>query len=105
MKLWGSRISKPTNPLVEKLNASLPFDSRLYREDIDASIAWAAALARSGLLSTEERENLARGLNEVRREFDEEVFEATSTDEDIHTAVERLLTEKVGPLAGVPIAV
>lgn len=100
MKLWGSRISKPTNPLVEKLNASLPFDSRLYREDIDASIAWAAALARSGLLSTEERENLARGLNEVRREFDEEVFEATSTDEDIHTAVERLLTEKVGPLAG-----
>ena len=100
MKLWGSRMGKPTNPLVEKLNASLPFDSRLYREDIDASLAWAAALVRAGLLGREERETIARGLNEIRRDFDEGVFEAASADEDIHTAVERLLTEKIGPLAG-----
>ena len=93
-------MTKPTDPLVEELNASILFDSRLYREDIDASFAWAAALARAGLLSREERETIARGLNEVRREFDEGAFEATSTDEDIHTAVERLLTEKLGPLAG-----
>lgn len=93
-------MAKPTNPLVEELNASLPFDSRLYREDIDASLAWAAALARTELLSEEERETIARGLNEVRREFDEGHFEAKSSDEDIHTAVERLLAEKIGPLAG-----
>ncbi len=100
MKLWGSRMSKPTDPLVEELNASLSFDSRLYREDIDASIAWAAALARAELLSEEERQSIERGLNEARREFDEGIFEETSNDEDIHTAVERLLTEKIGPLAG-----
>ena len=93
-------MSKPTDPLVEELNASLPFDSRLYREDIDASLAWAAALARAGLLSAEELESIERGLNEVRLEFDEGVFEATPSDEDIHTAVERLLTERIGPLAG-----
>ena len=100
MKLWGSRMSKPTDPLVEELNASLSFDSRLYREDIDASIAWAAALARAELLSEEELETITRGLDEVRLEFDEGVFEATASDEDIHTAVDRLLTEKIGPLAG-----
>lgn len=100
MKLWGSRMSKPTDPLVEELNASLPFDSRLYREDIDASLAWAVALARAELLSAEELESIKRGLDEVRLEFDEDAFEATSSDEDIHTAVERLLTERVGPLAG-----
>ncbi len=100
MKLWGSRISKPTDPLVEELNASLPFDSRLYREDIDASLAWAAALARAELLSAEELESIERGLDDVRLEFDEDAFEATSSDEDIHTAVERLLTERIGPLAG-----
>lgn len=93
-------MAKPTDPLVEELNSSLSFDSRLYREDIDASLAWAAALARAGLLSRDERETIARGLNEVRREFDAGEFEANSADEDIHTAVERLLTEKVGPLAG-----
>lgn len=100
MKLWGSRISKPTDPLVEELNASLPFDSRLYREDIDASLAWAAALARAELLSADELESIKRGLDDVRLEFDEDAFEATSSDEDIHTAVERLLTERIGPLAG-----
>ncbi len=100
MKLWGSRISKPTDPLVEELNASLPFDSRLYREDIDASLAWAAALARAELLSADELESIERGLDDVRLEFDEDAFEATSSDEDIHTAVERLLTERIGPLAG-----
>jgi argininosuccinate lyase len=93
-------MSKPTDPLVEELNASLPFDSRLYREDIDASLAWAVALARAELLSAEELESIKRGLDEVRLEFDEDAFEATSSDEDIHTAVERLLTERVGPLAG-----
>jgi len=100
VKLWGSRISKPTDPLVEELNASLPFDSRLYREDIDASLAWAAALARAELLSADELESIERGLDDVRLEFDEDAFEATSSDEDIHTAVERLLTERIGPLAG-----
>ncbi len=100
MKLWGGRFDKPTDDLVQRLNASLPFDVRLFQEDIDGSLAWAAALAQAGVLTEEERARLADGLEQVRREFERGTFEPAPTDEDIHTAVERRLTELVGPVAG-----
>lgn len=100
MKLWGSRMAKNTEPLVEKLNLSLPFDVRLYAEDIDASLAWAAALAHVGVLTQAERRDIVDGLQAVRRTFEGGAFEPAVTDEDIHTAVERMLTEKIGSPAG-----
>ncbi len=83
----------------DRLNASLSFDIRLVGEDIDASLAWVRGLVRAGVLSREEGRELSRGLDRVRAVFEEGLYEPVPADEDIHTAVERLLTEMIGPLA------
>ncbi len=100
MKLWGGRMSKPTDQLMHELNASFAFDVRLYREDILGSQAWARALAKAGVINVKESEQLIDGLNAVSHEFESGKFETAESDEDIHTAVERRLTEIVGPLGG-----
>ncbi len=98
--LWGARTSKPIDPLVMRLNASFGFDVRMYQEDIDASLAWANALAEAGVLAPEELEAICQGLDSIRLEFLEQRFESRPSDEDIHTAVERRLFEIIGPTAG-----
>jgi argininosuccinate lyase len=80
-------------------NDSLPVDIRLADADISGSIAWAEALATAGLLTSDERDLLVRGLEQVRHEFAAEQFAAQPGDEDIHTAVERRLGELAGPVA------
>ncbi len=100
MKLWGGRMSKETDELLQRLNASLPFDIRLYREDIRGSQAWARALAQAGVLSQPEAQALVEGLAQVLQEFEAGDFQPAPGDEDIHTAVERRLTELIGPVAG-----
>jgi argininosuccinate lyase len=100
MKLWGGRMSKPTDQLVHELNASFSFDVRLYREDVLGSQAWAHALVKAGVVSARESKELIAGLDAVLHEFESGAFKAAESDEDIHTAVERRLTEIVGPLAG-----
>lgn len=95
-KLWGGRFSGQVDDAVHRFNASISFDIRLFREDIDGSIAWAIALAKAGLLSPTELQELKKGLEQVRDEFDSGVFELQPADEDIHTAVERRLTELTG---------
>ncbi|HSM58130.1 MAG TPA: argininosuccinate lyase [Candidatus Sulfomarinibacteraceae bacterium] len=95
-KLWGGRFSEETDALVHRFNASLPFDVRLYQEDIDGSIAWAEALAEIGILSTDEQTAIVDGLEQVRREFDEGTIVFQPGDEDVHAAVERRLTELIG---------
>jgi len=99
-KLWGGRFSAEIDDLVFRFNASIGFDRRLYDQDITGSVAWAKGLARAGILSDEEMAAIVSGLEAVRREFDEGVFEFQPADEDIHTAVERRLTELVGPVGG-----
>jgi argininosuccinate lyase len=99
-KLWGGRFAGETDELVARYNASLPFDVRLADEDIDGSIAWARGLVGVGVLAAEEAERLVAGLEAVRAEFAAGEFVAAPGDEDIHTAVERRLTELVGPLGG-----
>ena len=64
-KLWGGRFTGKTDPLMERFNNSIDFDKRLWRADIDGSIAYARALHRCGLLSLEEAESLASGLEKV----------------------------------------
>jgi argininosuccinate lyase len=100
MKLWGSRIQKKTDSLMECFNASISFDRRLWAADIRGSMAYAQALERAGLVTTEERDELLRGLEMVRTEFAEGRFQIQPTDEDIHTAVERRLGELIGEVAG-----
>jgi argininosuccinate lyase len=100
MKLWGGRFAKEIDPSVQRLNASLGFDIRLAQEDIEGSQAWARALASAGILSPDELQSLRAGLEQVGAEIAAGDFAPTPTDEDIHTAVERRLTEIVGPVGG-----
>ena len=99
-KLWGGRFTGRTDALVHRFNASIGFDAQLYDEDITGSVAWAEALTHAGLLSADERDTLIDGLEEVRREFADGAFAIQPEDEDIHSAVERRLTELVGGVGG-----
>ena len=99
-KLWGGRFSKQTADLVRKFNDSIGFDIRLYNEDIDGSIAWANGLVGAGVLTSDEANQIIDGLEKVRVEISEGSFELAAGDEDVHTAVERRMTELVGPVGG-----
>jgi len=95
-----SRFAEPQHPVFRALNASIGFDWRLGPYDIAQSRAHASALAAAGVLSEPERDELLRGLDEVEQELDEGRFPFAPGDEDIHMAVERRLTELVGPVGG-----
>lgn len=99
-KLWGGRFARPTDTLVRRFHDSFPFDVRMYHEDISGSIAWAKGLVKAGILTQEEATTIIDGLEQVRAEFDEDRFVVDEGDEDIHTAVERRLTEIVGDVGG-----
>lgn len=100
MKMWGGRFSGKLDPAAWQLNASLSFDRRLAQQDVRGSLAWAHALQRVGLLSSEECDQICSGLNAIAGEFEQDEFTFHESDEDIHTAVERRLGEMIGPLAG-----
>jgi argininosuccinate lyase len=100
MALWGGRFAEQTSQLMQRFNDSISFDRRMYAADIQGSIAYAGALARAGLITAQERQQLAAGLERVCAEFDDGTFQVEPDDEDIHTAVERRLGELVGPVAG-----
>jgi argininosuccinate lyase len=99
-QLWGGRFSSPTDEMMRRFNDSIGFDRRMYAADIQGSVAYAGGLARAGLITPEERDQLVAGLEQVRAEFEAGAFQVKSGDEDIHTAVERRLSELVGPVAG-----
>jgi argininosuccinate lyase len=98
--MWGGRFSKSIDDKFAYLNNSFRFDWRLYDADIRGSIAYAKALAKSGIITDAERDSLVDGLQRVKQEFDARTFESKPSDEDIHTAVERRLGEFVGSVAG-----
>ena len=99
-KLWSGRFSKPTGLDMERFNASIGFDQRLYRVDIQGSRAYAEALERIGVFTAEERDKVVEGLRQVEQEIEVGQLSMTPDLEDIHTAVETRLFEIVGPLAG-----
>ena len=99
-KLWGGRFAGQTHELVDALNASLPFDKHMAREDITGSVAHALMLGQQGIISQEDATAIVNGLRQVLDEIEAETFEYRLADEDIHMAVERRLTEIVGPAAG-----
>ncbi|GAB4548016.1 MAG: argininosuccinate lyase [Anaerolineae bacterium] len=98
--LWSGRYEAAAADAVRRLNDSLPFDKRLYDSDITCSIAYAHALAKAAVITPQEADQLAQGLEQVRAEFQNGTFQAAAGDEDIHTAVERRLAELVGAVAG-----
>ncbi len=100
--LWGGRFSGAVDPVMARFNASLPFDWRLWEADVVGSIAWAGALARAGLLTEAERDQIVAGLEAIRAELapDPPALLADAPDEDIHSYVERRLTERIGAVAG-----
>ncbi len=96
MTLWG----RMPRDLLNDLNASFGFDRRLWRQDIQGSEVYCRALARAGLLTESERDSILAGLAQVAKEFESGTFEAAPGDEDIHTAVERRLTDIIGEAGG-----
>src|SRR5260221_10051226 len=98
--LWHGRYESVAAESLRRLNDSLPFDKRLYADDILCSAEYAKALARAGVISADEVAALDEGLRAVLGEFEAETFVAAPGDEDIHTAVERRLSELVGAPAG-----
>ena len=98
--LWGGRFSGTTADLMRAFNDSISFDVRLWEADINGSQAYAGALAKAGIITEAEADQLKDGLQQVRREFEDGQFEIKPLDEDIHTAVERRLSELAGDVAG-----
>lgn len=96
--LWKGRFSKtPASSLVE-LSYSIGFDRRLWREDITATEAHARALERAGLLTSSEADRIKQSLNEAVAAFEQNRFEFHHSDEDVHSAIERYLTDALGDL-------
>jgi argininosuccinate lyase len=99
-KLWGGRFSRPTDALVDELNASIGFDQRFARHDIAGSIAHSRMLARQGIISNDDQEEIERGLRRVWREIQDGRHEFRLSDEDIHLSVEGRLRALIGVPAG-----
>ena len=99
-KAWSGRFAEPTDRLVEQFTSSLAFDQRLYPYDIQGSIAHCRTLQRAGVFTARESAGLVRGLQAVKAELEGGRFPFSPQDEDIHMAIERRLTELIGPLGG-----
>ena len=95
-KLWGGRFSGAVDPIMEKFNRSMGYDQIMWSEDIAGSVAYAQALGRCGILTSVEVDKLVEGLAGVRKEWESGTFVVVESDEDIHTANERRLTELIG---------
>lgn len=100
MALWGGRFEEPTDEHLRKLNDSIRFDIRMWRQDIRGSVAYAQILADAGVITAEEAQQIIDGLQQVYHEFEADTFALRADDEDIHTAVERRLIELIGPVGG-----
>jgi len=99
-KLWGGRFTKPADKTVEGFTSSLSFDRRLYRQDIEGSIAHARMLGRQGIISQEDAAAIEKGLKEILEEIEAGQFPFRQEYEDIHLNIEKRLTEKIGPAGG-----
>lgn len=99
-KAWAGRFRESTDRLVEAFTSSLSVDRRLYTQDILGSVAHCKTLARAKVVTGREAGRIIRGLAKVKAELDGARFRFKTGDEDIHMAIERRLTELIGPLGG-----
>lgn len=97
-KLWAGRTSGEIDTVADDFNSSIRFDQRMYRQDIQGSLAHAEMLARQGILTETEAERLFEGLTGILRDLDAGKLKINPESEDIHTFVEQTLTERIGAL-------
>jgi argininosuccinate lyase len=94
---WAGRFEKTPGKFLQEFGASLPVDKRMWAEDIRGSIAHARMLAKQGVIAEADADAIEAGLSEIYREIKAGGFEWRIEDEDVHMAIERVLTERVGP--------
>ena len=99
-KTWGGRFSGSASDLMNRINASISFDKRLWREDIEASKAHAAMLRNQGIVGEADAAAILEGLDQIAKEFEREGVPERVELEDIHMTVEHRLAELIGPAAG-----
>jgi argininosuccinate lyase len=99
-KMWGGRFASGPGAIMQEINASIDFDRRLYRQDIAASKAHAAMLARQGIIARNDAAEIAHGLDTILSEMESGKFRFKRALEDIHMNVESRLAELIGPAAG-----
>ena len=95
-QLWGGRFTKETDQLVYNFNASISFDQKFYRQDIRGSIAHVTMLAKTGVLTTAERDSIIKGLEGILADVEQGVLEISNSYEDIHSFVEATLIDRIG---------
>lgn len=95
-KLWGGRFTGETDPLMHLYNASLPYDYKMYKADLEGTKVYTEGLHKLGLITEEELSKIHYGLEEIKKEWDSDKFVRHPSDEDIHTANERRLGEIIG---------
>lgn len=93
---WGGRFNEPVDAFVARFTASVDFDQRLAQQDIQGSIAHAKMLAKVGILTTEELQQIIDGLQQIGAEIDTGQFQWSQTLEDVHMNIEAALTERIG---------
>ena len=93
---WGGRFSEATDAFVQRFTASVEFDQRMYAQDIEGSIAHATMLAKVGVLTDAERDDIINGLGEIKTDIEAGNFEWTIALEDVHMNIEAALTAKIG---------
>lgn len=96
MKLWGGRFKKGTDDLVNDFNSSIRVDQRMYKEDIEGSLAHVKMLGKQGIIPKESSEKIAAGLKEILTRMENGVIEVDPTSEDIHSFTEGILTYYIG---------
>ncbi len=96
MKLWAGRFQKETDSLVNDFNSSISFDQRMYKEDIEGSIAHSQMLGDTGVISKEDVAQIHQGLREILADIEAGEIEFTADAEDIHMNIETLLTGRIG---------
>jgi argininosuccinate lyase len=93
---WGGRFSEPTDAFVQRFTASVEFDQRMYAQDIQGSVAHATMLAKVGVLTEGERDEIIKGLGEIKADIEAGNFEWSIALEDVHMNIEAALTAKIG---------
>ena len=95
-QLWGGRFTKETDQLVYNFNASITFDQKFYKQDIEGSIAHVTMLGKQGILTNEEAQDIIKTLKEIQSEVENGTLEISSEYEDIHSFVEATLIDRLG---------
>src|SRR5690242_344786 len=99
-KMWGGRFGQSSDALLKDINASIEVDKHLFRQDIAASKAHAAMLAKQAIISRKDARDIAQGLDRILSEIESGKFTFRRELEDIHMNVENRLAELIGPAAG-----